>query len=284
MAKQMCGVLCLCAAAALAGASAAGQAPREPRAISENRALDEEVRAAVHALDAEKLAGLFWKGPDTIVVFPDATLHRGWENIRQAYLDLFGGLASVRVELSDLSYAVAGDGVVGAGNVHVKGQRKQGPPLDFTYRFTSLRRKQAGRWVFVVRHAHQPPPPGPQPTDALYKRLGGYDAIAAVVDDFLPRLVGDPQLKHFFGGVSADSAKRIRQMIVDQLCAATGGPCVYIGRDMKTAHTGLGISSADWNRSVELLVATLDKFQVPAKEKADVLAALSALKADIVEK
>ena len=119
---------------------------------------------------------------------------------------------------------------------------------------------------------------------SLYKRLGGYDAIAAVTDDFIGRLATDKSLGRFFVGASADSQKRIRQLVVDQLCNMTGGPCLYIGRDMKTAHKGLGISEADWNTSVTLLVATLDKFKVPEKEKGEVLAAVSTLKKDIVEK
>jgi hemoglobin len=70
--------------------------------------------------------------------------------------------------------------------------------------------------------------------------------------------------------------------VIDFLCKATGGPCAYTGQDMKTAHTGLGITEDDWNVSVKHLVATLDKFQVPEKEKSEVIAALSGLKGDIV--
>jgi hemoglobin len=119
---------------------------------------------------------------------------------------------------------------------------------------------------------------------SLYKRLGGYDAIAAVVDDFLGRMLADPKLGRFFTGFSADSKKRVRQLIVDQLCAATGGPCVYIGRDMKTAHAGAGITDAEWQTAVMHLTATLEKFRVPEKERAEVLGAISSMKADIVEK
>lgn len=117
---------------------------------------------------------------------------------------------------------------------------------------------------------------------SLYQRIGGYDAIAAVCDDFIVRLATDPQLGRFFTGLSDDSKKRVRQLVVDQLCAVMGGPCVYIGRDMKTAHQGLGITESDWETSVKHLVATLDKFKVPQKEKDEVLAAASSLKADIV--
>lgn len=123
-----------------------------------------------------------------------------------------------------------------------------------------------------------------QAPPSLYKRLGGYDAVAAVTDDFLGRLATDPQLQKFFVGHSATSLKKIRQLIVDQLCEATGGPCVYTGRDTKTAHAGLGVTEKDWEVTVKLLVATLDKFKVPQKEKDEVLTAVSAMKKDIVEK
>jgi hemoglobin len=119
---------------------------------------------------------------------------------------------------------------------------------------------------------------------SLYQRLGGYDAIAAVTDDFIGRLATDKQLGKFFAGHSEDSLKKIRQHVIDQLCAATGGPCVYTGRDMKTTHKGLGITESDWNVAVGHLTATLDKFKVPAQEKSEVLGALGGLKKDIVEK
>jgi hemoglobin len=119
-----------------------------------------------------------------------------------------------------------------------------------------------------------------QPT--LYQRLGGYDAMAAVTDDFITHLATDPQLGRFFTGLSTDSKIRVRQHVIDFLCVTTGGPCKYTGRDMKTAHTGLNISEADWNTSVKYLVGTLDKFKVPEKEKSEVLTAIGGLKADIV--
>ncbi len=123
-----------------------------------------------------------------------------------------------------------------------------------------------------------------QDKKTLYQRLGGYDALAAVTDDFIGRLATDAALAKFFDGHSKTSLMIVRQHIVDQLCAATGGPCYYMGRDMKTAHAGLGISEADWTTSVNHLVATLDKFKVPKAEKDEVLALLTTLKADIVEK
>lgn len=119
---------------------------------------------------------------------------------------------------------------------------------------------------------------------SLYQRVGGYDALAAVVDDFIVRLVTDKQFEKFFAGASNDSKKRIRQHILDQFCAATGGPCVYMGRDMKTTHGGLGITNAEWDAAAKHLSASLDKFKVPEKEKGEILAFVTSLKKDIVEK
>jgi hemoglobin len=118
----------------------------------------------------------------------------------------------------------------------------------------------------------------------LYQRLGGYDKIAAVADDFIGRLAADPRFAKFFAGFSVDSKKRLRQHLVDQLCAAAAGPCVYTGRDMKTTHAGLGISEDDWNAAAIHLVESLDKNKVPKKEKEDVLAFVTTLKKDIVTK
>lgn len=119
---------------------------------------------------------------------------------------------------------------------------------------------------------------------SLYERVGGYNALAAVVDDFIGRLISDKQFEKFFTGFSVDSKKRIRQHILDQFCAATGGPCIYTGRDMKTSHTGLGITNADWDAAAKHLGASLDKFKVPEKEKGEILAFVTSLKKDIVEK
>jgi hemoglobin len=118
----------------------------------------------------------------------------------------------------------------------------------------------------------------------LYIRVGGYDAIAAVTDDFIGRLAADKQLARFLVGLSADSQKRLRQHVGDQLCEATGGPCIYTGQTMKASHAGLGITDNEWQATVKHLTATLDKFKVPDKEKGELLAIASSLKPDIVEK
>src|SRR5271169_4334870 len=120
---------------------------------------------------------------------------------------------------------------------------------------------------------------GPQ---SPYTRLGGYDALAAVSKDFIGRLATDPSLAKFFTGLNDTSKARVEAHVIDFLCVATGGPCIYTGQDMKTAHTGLHISESDWNVSAAHLTETLNKFKVPQKEQGEVMSAISGLKGDIV--
>ena len=125
---------------------------------------------------------------------------------------------------------------------------------------------------------------GTQEKKSLYARVGGYDALALVVDDFITRLATDKRFERFFTGFSDDSKKRLRQHILDQFCAAAGGPCVYMGREMRTSHNGLGISEADWDAAAKHLVAAIDKYKVPEAEKNELLAFVVSQKKDIVEK
>jgi hemoglobin len=113
----------------------------------------------------------------------------------------------------------------------------------------------------------------------LYQRLGGKEAIVAVVDDFVANVAADKRINGYF---ATTNIPRLKQMLVDQICAGTGGPCTYTGRDMKAAHAGMVVNDAAFNALVHDLVKTLDKFRVPAKEKSELLAILGPMKADIV--
>lgn len=121
---------------------------------------------------------------------------------------------------------------------------------------------------------------------SLYDRLGGKTAIAAVVDEFVGRVAADTRINAFFAATAADPARlaAFKGKLVDQICMASGGPCTYAGKDMKTAHTGMGISNADFGALVEDLVAALDKFKVGKTEKDQLLGALGHMQKDIVEK
>jgi hemoglobin len=117
----------------------------------------------------------------------------------------------------------------------------------------------------------------------LYARLGGYDAIAAVADDLLPRLQTDARLARYWQNRGADGIKREKQLLIDFLAASAGGPMYYTGRDMKTSHQGMKVSEADWTAFLSHLHATLDAFKVPQAERDDVVAFVQSTKADIVE-
>jgi hemoglobin len=122
-----------------------------------------------------------------------------------------------------------------------------------------------------------------QEKPTLYERVGRYDGIAAIVDAYLKGLRADPQFQRF-SGRGTDSLARAKQLLKDQLCAMTGGPCVYIGRDMKTAHGGLGITDADWAASMKFMAAALDRSHVSGSEKEEFLALIDSLKPMFVEK
>lgn len=117
----------------------------------------------------------------------------------------------------------------------------------------------------------------------LYTRLGGYDAISAVVSDLLPRLQQDPLLAHFWQRRPEDSLKRSKQLLIDFLCANAGGPVYYTGRDMKTSHKGMRLSEADWSAFMKHLNATLDTFKVQRPERDEVVALINGTKHDMVE-
>lgn len=126
-------------------------------------------------------------------------------------------------------------------------------------------------------------PAASKPGKTLYQRLGGYDTIAAIVDEFLRSMRADPVFARFAGGRSLDSVRRGRELLVGQICALSGGPCVYTGRDMKTSHGGLGITTAEWEASIRHAAAALDHFTIPAQEKKEFVALLERYRNDIVE-
>ena len=118
----------------------------------------------------------------------------------------------------------------------------------------------------------------------LYARLGGYDAIAAMVEEFLQTLASDPQMGRFAAGMNLERRKRNRQLTLDFLCAATGGPTLYLGQDMKTAHAGLEISTGDWQIAMEHVQRALTKIKVPDQESKELMAVFSSLADEIIER
>jgi hemoglobin len=115
---------------------------------------------------------------------------------------------------------------------------------------------------------------------SLYQRLGGRAAITAVVNDFVGNVARDKRINRFFANTDIP---RLKRLLVQQICAGSGGPCRYEGRSMREAHRGLGIRNADFDALVEDLVRSLNKFRVPRREQQELLALLGPMRRDIVQ-
>lgn len=114
----------------------------------------------------------------------------------------------------------------------------------------------------------------------LYDRLGGKSSISSVVDRSVTNVVGDTKIN---GRFAITDIQKFKGHLVDQVCMATGGPCLYSGRDMKKTHAGMKISNGGFEALVEDLVKALDMFKVPAQEKGELLSLLGPMKKDFVE-
>ena len=127
--------------------------------------------------------------------------------------------------------------------------------------------------------------PTPDEPPSLYERLGGVFAIAAVVDDFIDRVMSDPKLN---ANPKVDEAHHkvhpagFKYLVTEQVCWATGGPQTYTGRSMAESHEHLDINEVEWQAFLEDFQATLDKFEVPAAEQAELFAIVESTKSDIV--
>jgi hemoglobin len=116
--------------------------------------------------------------------------------------------------------------------------------------------------------------------ESLFDRLGGLGAINAVVEDFVGRCAADGRIN---GKFARTDIPRLKQMLIDQVCEASGGPCQYMGRDMRTTHNGMGVTAGEFDALVEDLVATLNQFNVGQAEQQELLGVLGPLKSEIVE-
>ena len=156
------------------------------------------------------------------------------------------------------------------GGCHAQAGRRRGLPTPGAMVLIAM---LAAAVPFATAHA-EPSAAADEPV--LYERLGGYDAIAAVVDELIARMEGK------FEGYSEHSRMRTRQLIVDFMCSATGGPCFYAGRDIHTAHAGLGITPSEWEAFVGVFGEVMADFEVPAQEQEELATMLLPLEGDIV--
>lgn len=250
------------------------------------RALMQTTLDAWSTLDPANAAPFYAKEADHVFYDISPLKYTGWAEYAEGVKKVLESFSSLKVTLGeDAAAHQHGNLAWATATWHGDTVTKGGSKEAMEGRWTVVWEKRGRDWLIIHEHFSVPAPaPAETAGQPLYKRLGGYDAIAAVTDDFIGRMLKDQRLSKFFTSHATDSLHRIRQLVVDQLCQATGGPCFYIGRDMKTAHAGLGITEADWQTAVGHLTATLDQFKVPAKEKEEVLQAISGVKQDIVQR
>jgi hemoglobin len=122
-----------------------------------------------------------------------------------------------------------------------------------------------------------------RPEASLYKRIGGYDAIAAVIDDLFALMRADPRFARFGAGRGLDSRPRAQQLTVDLICSASGGPCYYTGRDMRTSHAGLQITESEWEASLEMTRKALQNHSIGLRGQSEFLALFEQHRNDVVE-
>jgi hemoglobin len=141
-------------------------------------------------------------------------------------------------------------------------------------------------WMFIASVLIMSRSDDDSPSTTLYNRIGEVEAISAVVDQFLANVASDNRINAKFMGTVANESRLtlLRNNLIDQICKGTGGPCVYKGKTMLEAHTGMNITTQEFSALVEDLVAALDEFDVPEKEKTELLGILGPMQTDIVGK
>ena len=117
------------------------------------------------------------------------------------------------------------------------------------------------------------------PADQLYKFFGEKPGLVVLMDDFMTRLLADPRTGPHFK--PADQ-QRVKEQLVDQLCALSGGPCIYKGADMKSSHANLDIKKSDFHALVEVLQQSMDAKGIAFREQNKMLALLAPMNRDII--
>ncbi|HEV2351634.1 MAG TPA: nuclear transport factor 2 family protein [Terriglobia bacterium] len=247
------------------------------------KALMRKTLDAWETLDPANAAPFYAQEADNVYFDVAPLRYNGWAEYAAGVSTNYPDLASVKFTLSDVSIHPHGNLAWATADLHFDMKTKSGAAKSLDGRWTLIWEKRGRGWLIVHEHVSVPLASPPSTVgQSLYQRLGGYDALAAVADNFIPRLVKDPQLGKYFVGHSTDSLHRIRQLMVEQLCGATGGPCFYLGRSMKTAHAGMGITDDEWDVAVDHFIEAMMQLKVPDKERDEMLTVVASLKKDIV--
>jgi hemoglobin len=117
-------------------------------------------------------------------------------------------------------------------------------------------------------------------TKSLYDRLGSGDAINAITESWVARVGGDGRAN---GKFARTDIGRLKKEVADQLCEATGGPCTYTGRSMRTTHDGMQVTAGEFEVVMQHLKAALDELNVPKTEQDELTGLLRPMRDDIVE-
>ena len=238
---------------------------------------------AWETLDPANAAPFYAQDADNVYFDVAPFKYTGWAEYAAGVSGSFPDRASVKFTLSDVRIHPQANLTWATAGLHFERTTKSGATQSLDARWTLIWEKRGRDWLIVHEHVSTSiaAPPSTE-GQSLYKRLGGFDALAAIADDFIPRLVADPHLGKYFVGHSTDSLHHIRELMVEQLCGATGGPCYYLGRTMRASHAGMGITDADWDVAVDHLIEAMMQLKVPDKERDEMLTVASSLKKDIV--
>jgi len=116
--------------------------------------------------------------------------------------------------------------------------------------------------------------------DSLYQQLGGEPGVTRIVEGMLLRIAEDPRIVEHFQDIDI---QRLRDKLVEQFCAESGGPCVYTGDSMEESHKGLALTPSDFNALVEDLQAamTAEGVSIPAQNR--FLARLAPMRSQVID-
>jgi hemoglobin len=117
------------------------------------------------------------------------------------------------------------------------------------------------------------------PPQSLYQRLGGMQAITALVDDGVRNIAADTRINRRFRDAAPS---RLTKNLIDLVCLRTGGPCTYRGLDMATAHDGMNIRDDEFDALVDDLAKSLDRFGVGPRERRELLGIVGQMRSAVV--
>ncbi len=216
---------------------------------------------------------------DAVLYPPDAPIVRGKEEIGEYMRPQFPPNASVRWQPDQIEVSSAGDMAYMFGTFEIIVTGPEGDPVTTTGKYGNTWTKMPdGTWKAVASTwSTSEVGAGEDSRRTLYQRLGGYDVVAAILDDFGPRVFDDPELSLFLTDIDEEMGKRGRELALDLLCELTGGPCFYTGGDVKMTHKRIGLTDDHWQLVLEYMGETLDEMNIGNDEKTDFIAIIAGL-------